>query len=123
MGDVGLSISETKISEKDKKMCHVHVTRRPFLNMVPPIDGARGSQKTFCPKTQGLEKCPKSEFDRSVLSYKEIACALQYLYVKLLYQKTRIVRFLRALLNLFLNAPPFYKQKSNPGRDNILSGY
>ena len=75
-----------------------------FSQYGPPIDGARGSQKTFFPKLKENE----SEFDRSIIIYKEIACALQYLYVKLLYQKTRIVRFLRALLNLFLNGPPFW---------------
>ena len=61
-------------------------------------------KKLFVPKLKENE----SEFDRSIFSYKEIACALQYLYVKLLYQKTRVVRYLRALLNLFLNGPPFY---------------
>ena len=71
--------------------------------MVPPIDGARESKKIFVPKLKGNE----SEFDRSIFSYNENACALQYLYVKLLYQKAIIVRFLRALLNLFLNGPPF----------------
>ena len=47
--DVRPTISEIEISETDK----FGTTGTPFLNMVPPIDGARGSQKTFCPKTQG----------------------------------------------------------------------
>ena len=54
----------------------------------------------------------ESEFDRSIFFYKETAYGLQYLYVWLPYQKTRLVRFLRALLNLLLNAPPFYPPRS-----------
>ena len=71
-------------------------------------------KKLFVPKLKENE----SEFDRSIFSYKEIACALQYLYVKLLYQKTRIARFLRALLNRFLHGPPFYltKIRRMPGK-------
>ena len=38
----------------------------------------------------------KSEFDQSIF-YKETVFALQYLYVTLLYQKTRIVRILKAI--------------------------
>ena len=71
--------------------------------MVPPIDGARGSQKLFVPKLKENE----SEFDRGIFSYKKIACALQHLYVKVFYQKTGIVRFIRTLLNLFLDGPSF----------------
>ena len=76
--------------------------------MVPPIDGARGFQKEIVPEL----KVNESEFDRRFFSYKEIACALQYLYVKLVHQKTRICRFLGALLNLFLNAPPLLHTES-----------
>ena len=39
----------------------------------------------------------ESEFDRSNFYYKETVYALQHLYVKLLYKKTRFDRFLRAL--------------------------
>ena len=46
--DVRPTISEIEISETDK----FGTTGTPFLNMVPPIDGARRSQKTFGPKTQ-----------------------------------------------------------------------
>ena len=63
-------------------------------------------KKLIVPKLKENE----SEFDRSIFSYKEIACALQYLYVELLYQKTKIVRFLRELLNLFLDGPSFYSK-------------
>ena len=60
--------------------------------------------KLFDPKLNKNE----SEFDRSIFIYKETVYALQYLYVKLFHQKTRIVRFLRSFLNLFLAGPPFY---------------
>ena len=61
-------------------------------------------KKLLVPKLKKI----KSEFDRRIFSYKEIVYALQYLYVKLFHQKTRIVRFLRSFLNLFLAGPPFY---------------
>ena len=60
-------------------------------------------KKLFDPKLNKNE----SEFDRSIFIYKETVYALQYLYVKLFHQKTRIVRFLRSFLNLFLAGPPF----------------
>ena len=61
--------------------------------------------KLFDPKLNKNE----SEFDRSIFIYKETVYALQYLYVKLFHQKTRIVLFLRSFLNLFLAGPPFYR--------------
>ena len=64
-------------------------------------------KKLFVPKLKENE----SEFDRSIFSYKEIACALQYLYVELLYQKTRIVRFLRSFLNLIFEWLSFYNKR------------
>ena len=72
--DVGLSISETKISEAGKKIVLRTCTRWPFLNIVSPIDGTRGSQKTFCPKIQGESIGIRPEY----FSYKEIACAIQW---------------------------------------------
>ena len=58
----------------------------------------------FDPKLKKYEP----EFDRSIFSYKETVYGLQYLYVSCFIrsQKTRTVRFLRALLILFLNGPP-----------------
>ena len=62
-------------------------------------------KKLLVPKLKKI----KSEFDRRIFSYKETVDALQYLYVKLFHQKTRIVLFLRAFLNLlFLAGAPFY---------------
>ena len=63
-----------EISETDK----FGTTGTPFLNMVPPIDGARRSQKTFGPKTQENQIGIRPAY----FSYKEIVYALQYLYVK-----------------------------------------
>ena len=48
-----LAIKWATSSAKQTNFVPRTCTRWPFLNMVPPIDGARGSQKTFCPKTQG----------------------------------------------------------------------
>ena len=99
------TISEIEISETDK----FGTTGTPFLNMVPPIDGARRPQNTFGPKTQENQIGIRPAY----FPYKEIVHALQYLYVKLFHQKTRIVRFLGSFLNLFLAGPPFYS--SSPG--------
>ena len=96
--------AKQRSAKQIKKMYHFRVLDGLFLIWSLLLDGARGSQKTFCPKTQGKWIGIRPEY----FSCKEIACALQYLYVKLLYHKTRIVRFLRALLNLFLNGPKVF---------------
>ena len=57
-----------------------------------------------CLKTQESQIGIHPEF----FSCKETVLALQYLCVQLLYQKTRIVRFLKSFLNLFFEWASFY---------------
>ena len=84
--------------------------------MVPPIDGARRSQKTFGPKTQENQIGIRPAY----FSYKEIVYALQYLYVKLFHQKIRIMWIIRSILNLFLAGHPFYNNAVRPGVNTPL---
>ena len=59
-------------------------------------------KEPYVPKPKENE----SEFDRSIISYKEIARALEHLHVEPFHQKTRTMRFLRAFLNPFLSRSP-----------------
>ena len=60
--------------------------------------GARGSQKTFGPKTQENQIGTRTEY----FCYKETVNALEHIYVLLPYQKTGTAPFLWSFLSLFL---------------------
>ena len=96
---------QRKRDQRKRKIVPRARTRLPFLSTALPYRWLpRIPKKIIVPKLKKNRIGIRPEY----LSYKVTMEALQHLNVQLLYQKTRVVRFLRSFLNLFLEWLSFY---------------